>query len=431
MKRAWGRLVCLVASLVGLTASYSTAVACPDAGPPFATTNQCNGIQVTWGSVSGASGYDLTRMGNGSTVTVATNVAGTVFFDSTVVAGVEYNYRLRVRSTNFLTCPGGIGDPGPWSNPGERLGFPQAPSLGVFSSTCSIVLFVGSGENNTAVEIYRSTTSNINDAVQIGTATPPMGGGGPWGDPGPTTPGVPYFYWARGTGLCGNSNFVGPVIATQTGAAPAAPSPVGEPSVTCGEIKFYWDAVPNATAYTYAISPSGPGSSGTIAGTTVAYSAPDGLPRTIFVRAESGCGQSSFSAGVTASANADPLAAIGGDPNNLAVDTGETAVLSLDLIPLASITGVRWHNDNGPLFDSAHISGATTDTLTIMNCTPGDSGEYRLVVDTECGQNASAVGILAVRMTCPGDLDGSGTIDIADLVAFIEAWQPNIGQNCP
>lgn len=428
-RRVVGAMVAAAAWVV--CGPVAGVMACPDAPPPSASTNLCNWIAVSWPSVSGASGYDVIRNQNGTVVTLVTNHPTTTYLDGSAVPGVGYNYRLRVRSTNPFTCPGEVGNPGPWSSEGVRLGFPTPVSLSVFSNSCSIVLFIGTGEFTSGVEVYRSETPNVNDAVLLGTPTFPPGGGGPYGDPLPRTVGVTYHYWARSVGPCGNGPYIGPVSTAQMSAMPATPAPQGEAGVNCGEIRFWWDPVPNATQYTFNISPGGPGSVGTITGTEVVYSAPDGLPRTIFVRAEGTCGQSAFSAGAAASANAVPGAAIGGVPSSDVVDTGETAQLAIALVPIASLVSARWHKDGAPVYDSSRISGATTGTLTIQHCTTADTGLYRLVVETTCGMGSSEDGMLGVRKSCAGDFDGSGTIDLADLLTFLEEWLPALGQNCP
>lgn len=427
------RSVVAVGALVAWGSAAGVAVACPSTPPPpSVTTNLCNGILVSWPTLPSATGYDVIRTTGATTVTVASNIGSTFLLDTSALVGVSYTYQVRGRSTNPFTCPSGFGPTGPSSSAGVRIGVPTLPTISPTNTSCQFTLFIGAPEFTTAVEVYRATTMNLGDAVLVLTSNL----SGPIGtsvlDPTPAVFGVTYYYWARSLGTCGSSAYTGPVPATLSiGVPTAVPAPSAEPGTECGAIRFSWNAVPGSIFYDYIITPPGPGSTGSTAGTEVVYIATDGLPRTISVRAHGGCGSTAYSAGVSGFANAAPSAAIGSVPGSVAVDPGEDAVISLNLIAIPSLIGARWHKDGTPMTDSARITGATTGTLTIMDASGSDAGEYRLEVETACGVGQSATAVLGVRASCPGDVDGSGTVDLLDLLSFISEWSANLGQNCP
>ncbi|MBI5376569.1 MAG: thrombospondin type 3 repeat-containing protein [Candidatus Schekmanbacteria bacterium] len=79
-------------------------IVCPDGPPPpaniTASTNKVGYVWVSWDSVSGASGYEVSRLASGGTWEILTNKNLTsAFMDETVAPGKSYDYR--VRSYNF------------------------------------------------------------------------------------------------------------------------------------------------------------------------------------------------------------------------------------------------------------------------------------------------------------------------------------------
>lgn len=86
----------------------------------------------------------------------------------------------------------------------------------------------------------------------------------------------------------------------------------------------------------------------------------------------------------------------------------------------------QWQKDGVDLADSALISGATTPHL-IIAATLQDVGEYRVVVSNPAGSVMSDPAVIAVRPSCPGDIDQNGTIDTTDLSILLGAF----GTMCP
>ena len=86
----------------------------------------------------------------------------------------------------------------------------------------------------------------------------------------------------------------------------------------------------------------------------------------------------------------------------------------------------QWFRDGIPLTDGGHISGANSPTLSLL-ATEADEGFYTVEVSNEFGSELSSERLLAVRASCPGDFDGNGTIDLADLNAILAGF----GLPCP
>ena len=78
----------------------------------------------------------------------------------------------------------------------------------------------------------------------------------------------------------------------------------------------------------------------------------------------------------------------------------------------------EWRRNGNPLSDGGAISGATTDTLTILAAT--SEGSFHVVVSNSDGSTASNAAMLTV--TCPGDLNCNGRITSHDFFEFVAAW---------
>ena len=58
-------------------------------------------------------------------------------------------------------------------------------------------------------------------------------------------------------------------------------------------------------------------------------------------------------------------------------------------------------------------------TLTLASITTGDAGNYDVVVTGACGSVTSTAAHLTVYSTVPGDVDGNGSADGADINTFV------------
>ncbi|QYK47636.1 MAG: hypothetical protein KF838_12690 [Phycisphaeraceae bacterium] len=92
-----------------------------------------------------------------------------------------------------------------------------------------------------------------------------------------------------------------------------------------------------------------------------------------------------------------------------------------------------WHKDGEPLEDGAGpggsvVTGSRTPTLTIANAGFAMAGEYECRVANECGVVWSDRVLLAV---CASDHNCDGTIDILDVLEFIESFGECVGRDSP
>lgn len=88
---------------------------------------------------------------------------------------------------------------------------------------------------------------------------------------------------------------------------------------------------------------------------------------------------------------------------------------SVSLLVVAAGGGTlsyQWQKNGGDIF------GATGPTLIIDPVLPGDAGEYRCMVTSDCGTVASGVAVLTVNVPLPSDLDEDCDVDGQDLLMF-------------
>ncbi len=112
----------------------------------------------------------------------------------------------------------------------------------------------------------------------------------------------------------------------------------------------------------------------------------------------------------------------GPDPTTACV--GSTTTLSVTAV--GTEVSFEWnHGDetliDGPTGNGSVISGSSTPVLTIIGVSAGDAGDYFCGVFSVCGSDVSPAATLEVTQcpTCPGDLDGDGDVDIADLARLL------------
>ena len=117
------------------------------------------------------------------------------------------------------------------------------------------------------------------------------------------------------------------------------------------------------------------------------------------------------------------------DPVSTVVPAGGTIVLSALLAAEASAFPVRWARDGQALSDGSHLSGAATETLTILNASADEAGAYALSVHVADEQVLSAAAIVGVRKSPIGgaDLNNDGVAnadDVLDFISLLEAAKP-------
>lgn len=114
------------------------------------------------------------------------------------------------------------------------------------------------------------------------------------------------------------------------------------------------------------------------------------------------CGNAT-SAAATLTVNTAPQIISG--PADASGCVGDSAAFSVSATGSAPFS-YQWRKDG------ADIGGATGSTYTIASLSLGDAGDYDCVVTNGCGSQTSSAAALTV---IAGDLDGDGTIGLADL----------------
>jgi hypothetical protein len=115
-------------------------------------------------------------------------------------------------------------------------------------------------------------------------------------------------------------------------------------------------------------------------------------------------------------------------PTSQAIFAGGSATFT---VTAPTATNYQWRRNGVPLTEGGHFTGVNTATLTIIQATSIEFGNYDCVV-TGCsgGTTTTASAFLAVNQPCPADLDNgtsSGTpdggVDINDLLYFLERFE--------
>jgi V8-like Glu-specific endopeptidase len=112
-------------------------------------------------------------------------------------------------------------------------------------------------------------------------------------------------------------------------------------------------------------------------------------------------------------------------PQDTCAEIGETAVFTATAVaPPPQVVSWRWKKNGVVLSDGGDISGSRTDTLSIANISADDAATYSAlafssnpVCLTDSSQATLTVGD-CVLCAQPGDMDGDGDYDLADLQGF-------------
>lgn len=109
-------------------------------------------------------------------------------------------------------------------------------------------------------------------------------------------------------------------------------------------------------------------------------------------------------------------------PSSTSVLAGQTAFFSAaptNSLPLR----IQWRRNGVPMTDGPNVSGVTSTNLVITDVTLADNGAvFDCVFTNVCGSTTTRCVSLTVANPCPADFDGSGTIAVPDVFAFLSAW---------
>jgi hypothetical protein len=117
---------------------------------------------------------------------------------------------------------------------------------------------------------------------------------------------------------------------------------------------------------------------------------------------------------------------------NVSVPEGGQVSIPTILGGSTSSRTFRWEKFNGFVWEvlsdaSGEYSGTQTGTLTILNATPSQAGQYRCLVINYCGIDLSPTATVTVTDACTGDANGDGLVNFTDLNAVLTSF----GQSVP
>jgi len=110
-----------------------------------------------------------------------------------------------------------------------------------------------------------------------------------------------------------------------------------------------------------------------------------------------------------------------GMPSEVVAIVGENVVLSADVSGTAPVA-LQWLGDEAPLSDGLDYQGTQTAELVIASVQLEQAGVFRLLAENDCDTAESESVTLVVEL--PGDLNGDGKVNGADLGILLGFWGP-------
>ena len=117
-------------------------------------------------------------------------------------------------------------------------------------------------------------------------------------------------------------------------------------------------------------------------------------------------------------------------PVSTTLDAQGHASMAVTVSPGYGSLSYRWRHNGVNVNDGSGgaspgggvITGAFTRELAVFFAQPSDAGPYDCVITHTCGAITSASALLSVPGACSGDVDGSGAVNVNDLLAVITSW---------
>ncbi|MCB9098044.1 MAG: DUF4962 domain-containing protein [Anaerolineales bacterium] len=199
-------------------------------------------VQITWNSVSGATGYEVYRAASysGSKTKLAT-VSTTTYNDTSAVADTVYYYW--VKACNGSTCSNYSNYDSGWRSVSVSPPANVQASDGAFTDNVRVTWNGVSGA--TSYEVWRHTADNSAAAAKIAAAVTGTGY-----DDFAAALGQTYYYWVKAKNNAGTSGFSSSDSGHRLAPIPNQPGDPYEVSVTASSLTFGWtDNAANETGF--------------------------------------------------------------------------------------------------------------------------------------------------------------------------------------
>ncbi len=335
-------------------------------GDVTATASGLSAISISWGSVVGATSYEVY---NSSALVTAVSHLATSYAATDLLPATKYTYR--VRACNVFGCSDFASAS---ATTDSTVGTSSAPQVTLVASTIgranpSLMLSWDSIAGVTSYQIVNRAGEEVATVPALSTEYIVVG----------LAAGTLYEYQVRGcydsgvsasppesSEICGELSEVG--SATTSRFIPSAPSGVTATALGITSLSISWNSVEGAL--TYQVHNSG-GLVATIDAPTTSYTTRDLLPNTEYTYSVKACDGSSCSASVSASAttengitisSAAELAAIRTDSTSLAGDYALTGNIDLSHIPnwqpIGNFTNKFTGSFNGNGYNISRVSSS-------------------------------------------------------------------------
>ncbi len=388
----------------------------------------CLGVQLTWPSAPGATGYHVYRgvTNNPYDATFLATVPSNAYTDSNSPPGVPHYYWVKAVNSCGTNPFGGFSATPrtPVARPG--LPPPAGPAVVSDPTYCAPSISV-SWEGRREAATYRVLRSSPRGETRVVGVTSQTTFEDLSADPG-----VRYDYAVVCVDGCGQESQPGPAGTGSRGGPPVAPGNVrAGDAPTCRSVVVSWDLSAGATSYEIRRGLTNEAGRAERVGESVSppfvdQSAPEGVEMHYWVVALSPCGESSVSDTDVGAASRTGEATISRQPTDLTVDEGRPA--SFEVVA-GGATAWAWRFNGQPLSDGRGISGASRPMLTIDPATGEHAGRYDCVVTTSCGTVTSVTAELTVTPPppCFADFNQDGGVDGEDVNTFFAAWEAGDG----